>query len=244
MSIGSAGTLVTYGATGIDGIGGNDAVLTYSSAASGPTVPSSAWAYASPTIYYAGPTGLALDSAGNFYLNGALHSVLGSTYGVFVTSASDNGNPSVSPSRTIPWDATTKLTPGLTTNLGLSSNGEIFVAGTTLSGSGSSTSCQGKVDVYAAGASGGITDVPPLRALTLAGVYTQNSQCASPRILLSQFFPSLTIYGSRIFAVDDFNNAIDAFAAGGRGTVKPSLQISGSSTGLNAPIAIVVTSNH
>ncbi|MBV9333500.1 MAG: hypothetical protein JO146_05800 [Candidatus Eremiobacteraeota bacterium] len=244
MSLGSSGTLVTYGATGIDGIGGSDAVLTYASAASGPTAPSLAWAYASPTLYYAGPTGLALDPSGNFYLNGALHSVLGSTYGVFVTSASDNGNPSVSPARTIPWDSSTKLTPGLTTNVSLDTSGEIFVANSALSGSGSSTSCQGQVNVYAAGSSGGVTDVPPLRSLTLAGVYTQNPQCNSPRILQSQFFPSITYYGSRIFVVDDFNNAVDVFKSQARGTVRPTTQISGSSTGLNAPIASVITATH
>lgn len=244
LSVDGKGNLVTYGATGIDGIGGNDAVLTYVAGSSGQVAPQSGWAYASPTIYYAGPTGLALDSAGNFYLNGALHSELGSSYGVFVTPASENGNSSLSPSRTIPWDSTTKLTPGLTTNVTLNGSGEVFVANTTLQGSGSSTSCQGHVNVYSAGASGGTTDVPPLRVLTLSGVYTENPQCNSPRILLSQFFPSIAFYGSRIFVVDDFNNAIDAFSSNGRGTVKPSLQISGSSTGLNAPIAIVITSTN
>lgn len=244
LSLDGRGDLVTYGATGVDGIGGNDAVLTYAAGSSGQIAPESGWAYASPTIYYAGPTGLALDSGGNFYVSGALHSELGSSYGVFVTPASENGNSSLSPSRTIPWDSTTKLTPGLTTNIALNGSGEVFVANTTLQGSGSSTSCQGHVNVYSAGSSGGITDVPPLRALTLSGVYTENSQCNSQRILLSQFFPSIAFYGSRIFVVDDFNNAIDVFSSNGRGTVKPSLQISGSSTGLTAPIAIVIVSTH
>ncbi|HVN68269.1 MAG TPA: hypothetical protein VMU38_01250, partial [Candidatus Binatia bacterium] len=55
------------------------------------------------------------------------------------------------------------------------------------------------------------------------------------------FFGSITLYGSTLFVADDFNDAIAAFAADGHGTVKPSLQIGGSATGLNAPIALVIT---
>ncbi len=151
MSFDPSGDLVTYGATGIDGIGGNDAMLTYSPESSGPAAPIDGWAFASPTIHYAGPTGLALDSAGNFYLNGALHSALGPSYGLFVALASDNGNPAVTPSRTVPWDGTTELEPGLTSNVGISNSGEIFIANTEVEGSGSSTACQGRANVYAAG---------------------------------------------------------------------------------------------
>jgi hypothetical protein len=242
MSFDPSGDLVTYGATAIDGIGGNDAVLTYAPDSSGPAAPISAWAFASPTLIYAGPTGLALDSSGNFYVNGALHSTLGPSYGLNTALASDNGDPSVAPARTIPWDSTTELTPGLTTNVALSTSGEIFIANTTTQGSASHTSCQGHANVYSAGPSGGITDVPPVRVLTLVGISTTNSECASARYPLSPFFPTITLYGTSLFAVDDFNNAISAYNADASGMVKPRLQIAGSSTQLDAPIAIVVTS--
>ena len=241
-SIDPSGDLVTYGATGIDGIGGNDAVLTYSPGSSGPVAPAQAWAFVSPLLDYAGPTGLALDSTGNFYVNGALHTSLGPSYGLFVAPASDNGNPAVSPSRTIPWDSTTELTPGRTTNVSLDTSGEIFIANFTLQGSGSNASCQGNANVYAASPSGGITDVPPLRVLALDGVFTANPQCASPTNPLAAYFPSITLYGTTLFVADDFNSAIDAFKSDAHGTVKPSLQITGAATGLNAPIALVITS--
>jgi hypothetical protein len=242
MSFDPSGDLVTYGATSVDGSGGNDAVLTYSKGSSGQATPAHGWAFASPTLYYAGPTGLALDAAGNFYVNGTLHTSLGPSYGLFVAPASDAGNPAVSPSRTIPWDSTTVLTPGITSNVALNVSGEIFIANTTLQGSGSSTSCQAHANVFSAGSNGGTTDVPPLRILTLAGVYTQNPQCDSQRNPLAAYFPSITLYGTTLFVADDFNNAIDAFKADAHGTVNASLQIAGTATGLNAPIALVVTS--
>lgn len=242
MTFDAAGGLVTYGATAVDGNAGNDAVLTYSPGTSGAAAPAQAWSFSSPTIEYQGPTGLALDSAGDFYVNGALRTSLGTNYGLFVATAADNGNPSVSPSRTIPWDSTTELTLDQTTNVALSASGEVFIANTVTSGSSYSTSCQGRANVYSAGAGGGTTDVPPLRTLTLSGVVAQSYTCTSPRNPLVPFFPSLTLYGSTLFVADDFNDAIDAFSANSHGTVKPSLQITGSATGLHAPIALVVTS--
>ncbi len=78
--------------------------------------------------------------------------------------------------------------------------------------------------------------------MTLGGVITTNYECDSPRNPLVAFFPSITLYGSSLFVADDFNNAIDAYKSSGNGTVQPILQIAGASTGLNAPIALVVTS--
>jgi hypothetical protein len=242
MAFDAAGGLVTYGATTVDGNAGDNAVLTYASGSSGATPPSQSWAFASPTIEYQGPSGLALDSAGNFYVNGTLHTPLAPSYGLFVATASDNGNPSVNPSRTLPWDSTTELTPSLTTNVAVSGSGEIFIANAVTSGSGYSTSCQGRANVYSAGTGGGITDVKPLRVLTLSGVIAQSYTCTSPRNPLVPYFPSITLYDTTLFVADDFNNAIDAFSANAHGIVKPSLQITGSATGLNAPVALVVTS--
>ena len=77
---------MTYGATAVDGNGGSDAALTYAAGSAGAAAPLHGWNFASPTIRYAGPTGLALDAAGNFYVNGALHTSLGPSYGLFVAS--------------------------------------------------------------------------------------------------------------------------------------------------------------
>lgn len=241
LAFDSSGDLVTYGSTGIDGIDGSDAVLTYSPGSTGSTAPAIAWAYYYPSLYYSGPTGLALDSSGNFYVNGALHSSLGPSYGVFVTPASDNGSSAVTASRTIPWDSTTKLASGLTTNLALATSGELFVGNNATQGSGSAISCQARANVFAGGTSGGTTDVPPLRVLTFGGILTNNAGCVSSRDIRVAYFPSIVMYGSTLFAADDFNNAIDAYPSSGRGTVSPSLKIFGSATGLNAPIMLVVT---
>lgn len=235
------GNLVTYGATAVDGNGGNNAVLIYNTPASGPTAPADAWAFVAPTLSYAGPTGLALDTSGNFYVNGALHTSLGPSDGLFIAPAADYNNPQVSPSRTLPWDAKTKLASGQTTNITIASSGEIAIGNWLRVGS-SNPSCQAMINVYAAGTTGGVTEVAPLRVLTLDTVFTANSQCVSISNPLTPFFPSITLYGTSFFVADDFNNAIDAFSSSGQGTVKPNLRILGSSTQLNAPIALVITS--
>ena len=97
--------LITYGATAIDGNDGNDAVVIYATGSSGAVPPANAWGFYTPQIRYAGPTGLALDSSGNFYVNGALHSSLGPDYGLYVAPASDDDNPAATPSRTIGWNS-------------------------------------------------------------------------------------------------------------------------------------------
>ncbi len=236
----ASGGLVTYGATTVDGNGG-DAVLTYGAGATGNTAPAHGWDFYNPDLYYAGPSGLALDASGNFYMSGALHGTLGPSYGVFVTAASDIGNPRANPSRTIPWDATTAL-PNGATNVALDSSGEIVVGNPQITFVNSSASCQGRVNIFAAGASGGTTDNKPLRVLTLKGIYTKNSLCASPRSPLQPFYPSVAMYGNTLFAADDFNNAVGAFPSGKAGTIAPALHIAGPATGLNAPIAIFVSS--
>jgi hypothetical protein len=237
----SAGRLVTFGATDVDKNDG-DAVLTYAKGSTGAAAPAYGWNFETPQIVYAGPTGLALDSSGNFYVNGELHTSLGPSPGVFVASAADIGNPDADPARTIPWNSQTELEPGLTTVVALSSSGEILVGNTVTQGSGSSTSCQARVNVFAAGASGGTTDNPPLRVLTLDGVSTDNPECDSSRNPLVPFYPNFQLYGPQLFVADDFNNAVAEFSAAGNGTVKPLLRIAGSATQLDAPIALVISS--
>ncbi|HEY6327061.1 MAG TPA: hypothetical protein VIW73_11180, partial [Candidatus Cybelea sp.] len=241
MSFDPSGDLVTYGATTVDGNTG-DAVLTYAPGSQGAAKPLHGFDFANPTLRYGGPTGLALDASGNFYVNGALHAPLGPDYGLYTALASDVGNPQTNPARTIPWNpSTTQLTPGITTNVALDSSGEIFIANTRLGGGSSSTTCQGLANVYAAGASGGVTNVPPLRVLSLDGVFSSNPLCASARDPRQPFFPSIAMYGATLFVADDFNNAIDAYPASAGGNVKPTLTISGSATQLNAPIALFIT---
>jgi hypothetical protein len=240
MAFDSDGDLVTYGATGVGGNDGNNAVLTYASGSTGAAQPLAGWAFASAEFWYPGPTGLALDASGNFYTNAALHTALGPQYGLYVALHSDWDNPSSTASRTIPWNSTSELDPDYTNDVALDDSGEIYIANTVLVGSGSYPSCQGRTNVYSSGpSSSGIT---PLRILTFDGVYTSNPDCLSSSNPLVPFFPEITIYGSTLFVADDFNNAIDTFASGGNGTVKPSSQITGSSTDLNAPIALAITS--
>jgi hypothetical protein len=237
-----SGNLVTYGATAVDSNGGGDAVLTYAAGSSGPAAPLHGWNFNSPRVNYAGPAGLAIDAQGNFYVSGALKSSLGPSYGVFVAAAADDGNPNANPARTIPWDQTTQVVPGLGNNVTLDPSGEIFVSNVQLQGSGSTTACQGRANVFAAGASGGITDDPPLRVLVLKGVFTADPTCASPHNPLQPFFPAMTLYGSTLFVADAFNDAVDAFPSARGGTIAPSVHIAGAATQLDAPIALVISS--
>jgi len=241
MAFDPAANFVTYGATNVDGNNGNDAVLTYAPQPSGGGTPLHGWNFATPQIRYAGPTGLTLDGSGNFYVNGALHTSLGPSYGLFTNLAANVGNPSSTPARTIPWDSTTELEPGLTGNVALDPSGEVFIANSIVAGGSGSYACQGRANVFSSGPSGGNTDHAPLRLLTLQDVYTTNYQCSSPRSPLSAFFPSITLYGTSLFVADDFNNAIDVYSATGKGSVKASVRIAGSATQLDAPIALVVT---
>jgi hypothetical protein len=240
VSFDPSGDLVTYGATAVDGNTG-DAVLTYAPGSKGAAKPLHGFDFANPVIRYGGPTGLTLDASGNFYINGALHAPLGPDYGLFTALAADVGNPQANPARTIPWDpSTTQLTPGVTTNVVLDSSGEIFIANTLLGGR-TSTTCQGRANVFAAGAGGGVTDVPPLRILSLDGVFSSDPACASPRDPRAAFFPTIAMYGTTLFAADDFNDAIDAYPANASGNVKATLTIAGSATQLKAPIALAIT---
>lgn len=232
--------LVTYGSTDVDKNAG-DAVLTYAAGSSGKAAPEYGWQFDTPQIRYAGPTGLALDSSGNFYVNGALHTELGPNDGLYINSAANIGNPESPPARYFPWDDTTGLESGFTTNDVLNGSGEIFIGNAVSAGSGSKTSCQARASVFAAGASGGETDKKPLRVLTFDGIGTNNPQCTSSNNTLVSYFPAIAIYGTSLFAADDFNNAVDEFASDGNGTVKPMIEISGSATQLDAPIALVIT---
>lgn len=234
----SSGNLVTYGATSA-GSAVTNAVLTYAPKSSGAAAPLYSFAFASPSIRYAGPTGLALDLANNAYVDGILHTALGPAPGIFVNTSANRSNSSSTPSRTIPWDAKTQLTPGQVSNISLDGSGEMF-AGNYAVNRGASTSCQALVNVFAAGSTGGTTDTAPLRVLTLDGVTTSNPNCYSPSNPLAGYYPYVTVYGNSVFVADEFANAVEAFDANANGSVKASKTILGAATGLNAPIGAFV----
>ncbi len=237
-----SGRLVTYGATTVNGNTGN-AVMTYATGSTGPVAPEYAFAFSSPALYYPGPTGLTTDSSNNFYLNGTFKSGFGSAYGMYVAAAADIGNPAANPARTIPWDSTTKLDAGFTSDVALNKSAEIFIANDVKTGSGSSATCQAATNVYSAGAGGGVTDDPPLRIATLDGIQTKGTDCTNTFSPLLFYFPEIQIYGgSALFAADPFNNAVAEYAADAQGSAKPLLRIAGSATQLDAPVALVITS--
>jgi hypothetical protein len=237
-----SGRLVTYGATTVDGNTGN-AVMTYADSSKGATDPEHAFAFSSPAIYYPGPTGLTIDSANNFYLNGTFKSGFGSAYGMYVNAAVNIGNPSAQPSRELLWNSKTKLSPGFTSNVALNKSAEIYIANFVKTGSGSSATCQGATNVYAAGASGSGSGESPTRILTLDGIQTQGTDCTNTFSPLRFYFPEIQIYGgSALFAADPFNDAVSEYPASANGSAKPSLRIAGSATQLNAPVALVITS--
>jgi hypothetical protein len=238
-----SGRLVTYGATTVDGNTGN-AVMTYAAASKGgsKTDPEYAFAFSSPTLYYPGPTGLMIDSANNFYLNGTFKSGFGSAYDMLVNSAANIGNPSAEPVRTLPWNPTTELTPGFTSDVALNKSAEVFIANYVKTGSGSTAICQGATNVYEAGTTGSGSGEPPLRVLTLDGIQTTGTDCTNTFSPLLFYFPEIVIYGgSSLFAADPFNNAIAEYPSGANGDVKPVLRIAGSATQLDAPVAVFVT---
>ena len=187
------GDLVTYGSTTVDGNSG-DSVLTYAPGSKGATLPEYAFAFSSPGLYYPGPSGLTVDSGGNVYLNGTFKNGFGSASGMYVAAAADIGNPAAQPARYIPWDKTTGLTAGRTTGVALDKSVEPFIGYFVESGSGTSATCQGAANVYAAGVKGGETDKPPLRTLTLDGVLTQGTDCTNSFSPLRFYYPSIAMY--------------------------------------------------
>jgi hypothetical protein len=240
ISFDSSGDLVTFGATTVDSITGN-AVLTYKAGSSGPAQPESGFNFQGASLHYPGVTGLALDPAGDTYVNGTFKSGFSNVYGMYVATAGASG-PYTVPARWIPWDQYTGLNPGLTTNVSLNTSDEILIGNTVKTGSGGSSSCQAAVSVFAAGATGGMTDNPPLRVLKLDDFATAGSGCSSSGSQLRNFFPEIQVYATALFAADDFNNAVAEFPADKQGLVKPLLRIAGSATQLDHPIGLVITS--
>ena len=181
MALDPAGDLVTYGATVVDGNDGNDAVLTYAPGSQGPAAPADAWAFVSPLLTYAGPTGLALDASGNFYVNGQLHTSLGPQPGVFIASATDKNNPAVSPSRTIPWDSDDAADAGSGDQRRNRRQRRAVRRNEDDAGQRQHDIVPGHCQCLL-GESRAVASPtsPPIRALTLGGVFTSRSDLYSP----------------------------------------------------------------
>lgn len=244
-AIDPSGRLVSYGATNVDGNDGTSkgGVLTYAANPSGSPPPEYGMNFASPYLKYnnAGPTGLAVDSKNNFYVNGKLEAGFGVyDYGLFVALASAIGDPSAATARTIPWNSASGLSPSQTSNVALDAQGEIYIGNFAILGSGSAATCQGEASVFSTGYGSGSTNDTPIRVLTLSGVSSKESTCVNSS--LRSYFPTVALFETSLFVVDPINNAIDAFSSRAHGTVKPFLQIAGASTQLDAPIAVVITS--
>jgi hypothetical protein len=229
MSFDPSGRLVTFGANTSEIPSPRGAVLTYAAGSKGRASPEDGFNFASPWIEYSvgGATGLAVDASNNFYVSGGLAVTFTVDYGLFVANAADIDNPQAPVARTVSWSDEQPNEP--IRNVSLDENGEIFF------GYADSTSCQAKVNVYAGGVKG---SDQPLRVLTLDGVSAQGCQ-NNP---FWQNFPTIDLYSRSLYVVDPINNALDAFPAGNGGTVKPTIHIAGSLTGLNAPVGLVVTS--
>jgi len=234
MAFDPSGELVTYGATNIDGNSAADSVLTYAAGAQGAVAPADGFHFTSPFLHYPGVTGLAIDKAGNFYVAGTLKTFLSPQSGVFVVAAADRSNPAVTAARVLPWDDGTGLFAGEAGEIALDSSGEIYIANFTVSSSG----CQAQSNVYAGGATGGTTDVPPLRTTIVSGALAAGANCANNA--LAAHFPGLSVFGDLQYASDDFNDAIDIFSTSSSGTVTPTQSIAGSATLLDAPIALAI----
>lgn len=246
VAIDPSGRLVSYGASDVDGNDGDakGAVLTYAANPSGTPPPQYAMNFASPYLKYngAGPSGLAIDSQNNFYVNGKLEASFG-VYdsGLFVAPASAIGESAAPTTRSIPWTASVNgLSPGQVSNVALDAQGEIYIGGYAILGTGSSQTCQAETSVFSPGYGSGSKGDQPIRVLTLSGVSTKESVCQSSAY--TAYFPSVALYESSLFVADPLNNAIDAFSSRSNKTVKPFLQLAGSSTQLDVPIAVVVTS--
>ena len=234
MTIGPGGELVTIGTTNVSGMQGNTAALVYTANASGNASPITAWNFTQPAISLSGEctcsvAGLATDSAGNFYVDGSLQqTLLSSAPGIYVAPANASG-PSVTIARTIPGDSTTTIPAspfdGTVAGLALDASGLIYES---QFGNAQGT-LPGAINVFAAGAGGGTTDVPPLVHLTGTPL----------NIIVGQGVPALplAVSGSLMYVANGSTNTVVVYPASGGSPVQT---ITGAATGLNAPAGIAV----
>ena len=241
MTIGQNKELITIGTTSVSGIpAGSYAALVYGANESGPADPLNAWNFTSPSISLSGESnssvaGLAMDSAGNYYVDGALRqSILASAPGIYIAPSTATG-PNVIASRTIPGNATTNIpaTPqdGTIAGLALDSGGQIYES---QYGNAQNT-LPGAINIFAAGAGGGTTSVPPLTTITGTplNVVVGQGTAALP----------IAVDANQIYVTNGSLNSVFVYAIpppSGNISPNPLQTITGSSTGLNAPIGIAV----
>ena len=143
MALDPSGRLVTYGATNVDGNTGN-AVMTYAEASKGgsKTDPEYAFAFSRRRCTIPALRGSRstppTTSISMVRLNPASEARMGCTS----ILRPDIGDPSAEPSRLIPWDPTTELSAGFTSDVALNQSAEVFIANFVKTGSGSSATCQ------------------------------------------------------------------------------------------------------
>lgn len=231
ITLDPSGDLVTLGFTNLNNNQGALAAIVYAPGASGAATPINAWNFNSPYINTNGfVAGLATDAAGNFYVDGALaQSQFSTVGGIFIAPASAN-NPFVNASRTIPGSAVTTIpaqipSQGSITGLALDPSGRIYEAQYTGTGSAQS----GAVNVFAAGATGGTTNVPPVQTLTGSALNVNLSQLSTLPIAL---------YSGQLIVANGTTNSILVYPASASGSQPPAQTITGAATQLAGPIAI------
>ena len=172
-------------------------MLTYAAGSTGATDPEYGFDFLRRRSTIHGPTGFAIDSANNFYVNGTLKSGFGSAYGLFVNAAANIGDPSASRSRKLPWNSTTELSAGIHhQRRAEQERGDLY---RQLRHDGQRQQCHlsGRANVYAAGASGSGSGESPTRILTLERIQTQGTDCANTLSPLLFYFPSIQLYAAR-----------------------------------------------
>ncbi|HZZ65909.1 MAG TPA: hypothetical protein VFE17_10450 [Candidatus Baltobacteraceae bacterium] len=238
-----SGRIITLATTNVDGQSGGDSIVTYAPNANGAVPPVHAWNfdYTNGAMYfvyafqYGGyyTIGLTEDSAGNLFMAATL-GVLASSdrpQGVFVAPASFvNGPPLTQPLRVIPGGGSATTLPAyasgqLLQGLALDSSGTIYVS-QAVNGTGS-------IAAFHSGASGGVTNVPPLR--TISGSVLNVSV---PAVQVPPQLP-LAVAGGTLIVGNQTTNSVLFYPTTASGSATP-VTISGTATGLQTPIGVAV----
>jgi hypothetical protein len=244
MTFDSSGDLVTIGTTTINGGNGTTAeALVFRAGASGNSVdPINAWNFGSPYISLSGQTGgyvssLATDGGGYTYVAGGLaNSPLSNAPGIYVAPPGASGN-AVHASRIVPDGTTTTIPTSVIDGT---------LAATALDGSGTIYESQfnggefvggqilliGQINVFSAGATGGTTNVAPVRSITGTPI----------NLIVGQGTPALPIAvsGSNIYVANGSTNTVFVYSATSSGNAAPLQTIAGSNTQLDFPIGVAV----
>ncbi len=248
LYVDKTGRIITLATTNVDQQAGGDSIVTYAANASGAVPPSHAWNfdYSSGGMYFVYAfesngyytIGFNEDAAGNLYFGGAMGVLVSSDrpQGVWVAPAAFTaGPPLTQPARIFPGGGSATNIPAygagqLVQGVALDSSSAIYES-QSINGAGS-------INVFPAGASGGTTNVPPLRTISSALLNVSVPPAQQPPQL------PLAITGNSIVVANQTTNALLFFPTSSSGNATPSATIQGSSTHLNNPIAVVVGASH